>query len=100
MSFLPEDVMNLGSLENFDVVFLASLVGMSSHEKTHVLRNVCSKMKNGALLCARSAAQLRSLLYPVIEFDGEVKECGLELVLEMRPWNHIVNSTLIMRVER
>jgi hypothetical protein len=77
MSLLSGDAANLGSLENFDVVFLAVLVGMSSREKIHVLRNVCLKMKNVALLCVKRAAQLRSLLYPVIEFDREVKGCGL-----------------------
>lgn len=42
---------------------------------------------------------LRGLLYPVLEFD-ELVEGGVvvEMVIEVRPWNWIVNSTLIMRV--
>jgi len=55
-------------------------------------------MRKDALLCVRSAVGLRSLLYPVVEFEDGLDDSGVEMVVEVRPWNHIVNSTLIMKV--
>jgi nicotianamine synthase len=100
MSFLHQDAANLNCVSDLDVVFLAALVGMSSQDKTQIIRNVVLGMKEGSLLCVRSAVDLRGLLYPVIDFDDDLANCGLELVVEVRPWNHIVNSTLVMRVVR
>jgi nicotianamine synthase len=100
MFFLHENATSLTSLLSFDVVCLAALVGMSSLEKTQILQNISSRMKEGGLLCVRSAVGLRGVLYPVIEFDDEIAQCGLEMVVEIRPWNHIVNSTLVMKVVR
>lgn len=72
---------------------------MNIPAKVSILRNVVSRMAPGNLLVTRSAVGLRGLLYPVLEFDELVKGgVGVEMVVEVRPWNWIVNSTLIMRV--
>lgn len=52
-------------LQNFDVVYLAALVGQTTKEKERVLLNVASRMSPGALLIIRTAHSLRKLLYPV-----------------------------------
>lgn len=52
-------------LDDFDVVYLAALVGMNSQAKHDVVLDVVSKMRPGALLMLRSAHSLRGLLYPV-----------------------------------
>lgn len=52
-------------LFNFDVVYLAALVGTSGPEKRQILRDLVSKMKPGALVVVRSAWGLRGLIYPV-----------------------------------
>lgn len=52
-------------LVDFDVVYLAALVGMNTQAKNDVVMDVVSKMKPGALLMLRSAHSLRGLMYPV-----------------------------------
>lgn len=50
-----------------DVVFLAALVGMNNEDKVAILRLLAGRLKKGALVVARSARWLRSLIYPVCE---------------------------------
>ncbi len=52
-------------LDDFDVVYLAALVGMSSELKGELVEGIVRRMKPGALLLLRSAHSLRGLLYPV-----------------------------------
>lgn len=49
----------------FDVVYLASLVGITDEEKQKAINNMVKQMRPGALLVIRSAHSLRGLLYPV-----------------------------------
>jgi nicotianamine synthase len=53
------------SLKHFDIVYLAALVGKNLAEKKLCMKSVASRMRKDALLCVRSAAGLRALLYPV-----------------------------------
>ena len=59
------------SLEDYDVVYLAALVGNTQEQKEYLLRNVVRRMRKGSLVVVRSAHGLRRLLYPVslIEFS-------------------------------
>jgi nicotianamine synthase len=50
---------------DFEVVFLAALVGMSTSSKLAILEALVRKLKPGALVVARSAKGLRGVLYPV-----------------------------------
>lgn len=52
-------------LAEFDVVYLAALVGMNTQAKNDVVLDIVSKMRHGALLMLRSAHSLRGLMYPV-----------------------------------
>jgi nicotianamine synthase len=52
-------------LSEFDVVYLAALVGAGQEEKERVLVDVAGKMREGSLLVVRTAHGLRNLLYPV-----------------------------------
>jgi nicotianamine synthase len=97
LTFQMECASSPGSLKAFDIVYLAALVGASVTEKTTFMESVASRMRKDALLVVRSAAGLRALLYPVVEYD-DLGLIGLEMVVEVRPWNHIVNSTMIMKV--
>lgn len=99
MTFLTSDATTLTSLSNFNIVFLAALVGLDTTAKVSIIKAVVSRMRPGALLVTRSAVGLRGLLYPVLEFEElEQGGVGLEMVVEVRPWNWIVNSTLVLRV--
>jgi|SRR5690242_4993191 len=55
----------------FDVVFLAALVGMDTSSKQTILEGLVRKLRPGALVVARSAKGLRGVLYPVSD------RCGL-----------------------
>jgi len=55
-------------LRDFDVVYVAALVGATSSEKREIFRKVLERMRPGALLVVRTAHALRTLLYPVSIF--------------------------------
>lgn len=68
MSFGCEDVTHPSSATDwkaFDVIFLAALVGMDTGSKLSILSSLAARMRPGALIVARSARGLRSVLYPV-----------------------------------
>lgn len=50
---------------DFDVVFLAALVGMDTTSKLAILKGLVRKLRPSALVVARSAKGLRGVLYPV-----------------------------------
>lgn len=52
-------------LGDFDIVYLAALVGGCSSHKHEIMADVVKRMKPGALVVMRSAHSLRRLLYPV-----------------------------------
>lgn len=52
-------------LSEFDVVYLAALVGASSEAKASKLESVVARMKPGALIVVRSCNDLKLCLYPV-----------------------------------
>lgn len=69
MCFHCVDVLSCSiSFKEFDVVYLAALVGMSTEEKRDIVIEISSRMRPGALLLLRSAHSLRSLIYPVRSF--------------------------------
>ncbi|KAK6581788.1 hypothetical protein PZA11_005485 [Diplocarpon coronariae] len=86
-------------LRDFDVVYLAALVGSTQDVKEDLLVSVVGRMKEGALLVVRSAERLRRLMYA--EFDPtteKVREC-LDICLAVHPYNHVVNSVIIGKVK-
>ncbi|KAH7406589.1 Nicotianamine synthase [Phaeosphaeria sp. MPI-PUGE-AT-0046c] len=104
MTFAREDVMcaDSGSATpwaDFEVVFLAALVGMDTESKLSILASLAQKMRPGALVVARSARGLRAVLYPVLELSMELDKTGLEVLAEVHPWTKVVNSVIVMRVK-
>lgn len=66
LEFLCTDAKSpVQDLSNFDVVYLAALVGSSQVEKEELLVSVVGRMRIGALLVIRSAERLRRLMYAV-----------------------------------
>lgn len=65
MTFSCTDASEGQDLKNFDVVYLAALVGSTKEQKGEIISDVARRMRAGALLVLRSAHSLRSLLYPV-----------------------------------
>lgn len=68
MHFQRLDVMtDRCAMFDIDVVYLASLVGITNEEKQTAISNIVKQMRPGALFVIRSAHSLRGLLYPVGE---------------------------------
>lgn len=65
MNFLTGDVLDKADLNRYDAVWLAALAG-DSHNKARLLKHLHTQMQPGALLLARTACQLRGLIYPSI----------------------------------
>lgn len=73
MTFACQDALSDElSLDSFDVVYLAALVGTSFGEKHDIVARVAKRMRPGSLLVIRSAHSLRSLLYPVSYSHGHL----------------------------
>ncbi|KAJ4368576.1 hypothetical protein N0V86_009483 [Didymella sp. IMI 355093] len=84
---------------DFDVVFLAALVGMDTSFKLAILEGLVRKLKPGTLVVARSAKGLRGVLYPILELGEDLEKAGLEMLVEVHPWTKVVNSVIVFRVK-
>ena len=93
LTFRRADVADV-DLGGYDVVILAALVGGSGPEKRAVLGHLAASMSPGAVLLARSARGMRSLLYPAIE---PAALDGFELQAVVHPVDEVVNSVVLAR---
>lgn len=95
MSFHTTNILNVAhSLRDYEVVFLAALVGMNKEEKVQVLDHLAKYMAPGALLMLRSAHGARAFLYPVVE------PCdlhGFDVLSVFHPTDEVINSVIIAR---
>ncbi|GAB2229008.1 hypothetical protein Droror1_Dr00023142 [Drosera rotundifolia] len=95
MVFYTNDVMDVrDELGDYDVVFLAALVGMSKEEKVRVVDHLEKYMACDALLMLRSAHGARAFLYPVIDPDDLH---GFEVLSVFHPTDEVINSVVIAR---
>ncbi|KMT13674.1 hypothetical protein BVRB_4g080570 [Beta vulgaris subsp. vulgaris] len=96
MVFHTKDVMSVGKeeVEEYDVVFLAALVGMNKEEKVKVIHHLAKNMAPGSTLMVRSAHGARAFLYPVVEPDDL---CGFEVLSVFHPTDEVINSVVIAR---
>lgn len=82
------------SLKDFEVVFLAALVGMNKEEKVRVIDHLAKYMAPGALLMLRSAHGARAFLYPVVD-PCDLR--GFEVLSVFHPTDEVINSVVIAR---
>ncbi|KAH9318809.1 hypothetical protein KI387_020578 [Taxus chinensis] len=95
MAFHSCNVMHVtGQLAEYEVVFLAALVGVEKRDKLAVLRHLAKYMAPGAVLLLRSAHGARGFLYPVV--DDEDLE-GFEPVSVVHPTDEVINSVVLAR---
>ncbi|KAH6772560.1 nicotianamine synthase 3 [Perilla frutescens var. frutescens] len=96
MVFHTNDIMNVpaAALREYDVVFLAALVGMDIEEKMHVIEHLGQNMAPGAILMLRSAHGARAFLYPVVE-PRHLQ--GFELLSLFHPTDEVINSVVVAR---
>ncbi len=86
-------------LSEFDVVYVAALVGNTQKTKEDTLASVASRMKKGALVVIRSAWGLRTCLYAEVDMTTERIMEKLEPCLVMHPYGGVVNSVIVARVK-
>lgn len=88
------DAHEYSSYTHFDVVYVASLVGIQESEKQATILSTYSKMKEGSLLLCRSSHGARTLLYPPVPYSVLSK---LPPSTEVRPSQSIINSFIILQ---
>jgi hypothetical protein len=88
----PGDLADRHDLSGYDLVVLAALVGVTPAAKERHLRHLHRTMAPGAVLLARSAHGLRTLLYPEVD-PGRL--AGLRLVSLTHPTGPVLNSPLL-----
>ncbi|WCJ43048.1 Nicotianamine synthase [Euphorbia peplus] len=95
MFFHTTNVLDVGNeLKEFDVVFLAALVGMDKETKVKIIDHLAKFMAPGGVLMVRSAHGARTFLYPVVEpCDLE----GFEVLSVFHPTDEVINSVIIAR---
>ncbi|CAH1450746.1 unnamed protein product [Lactuca virosa] len=81
-------------LKEYDVIFLAALLGMDIDEKVKVIDHLAKYMAPGALLMLRSAHGARVFLYPVVEAQ---QLQGFEVLSVFHPNDDVINSVVISR---
>ncbi|KAL1826967.1 hypothetical protein ACET3Z_005379 [Daucus carota] len=95
MVFHTTDVMDVTSaLQDYEVVFLAALVGMDKNEKVGVIDHLAKYMAPGAILMLRSAHGARGFLYPVID-PSDLR--GFEVLSVFHPNDDVINSVVVAR---
>jgi nicotianamine synthase len=83
-----------GDLGRYDLVVLAALVGMTPAVKAGHVARLAGLMRPGAVLLARSARGLRTLLYPPVDTAALG---GFDLRLVVHPRGAVLNSVVVAR---
>ncbi|KAK7329558.1 hypothetical protein VNO77_23728 [Canavalia gladiata] len=95
MLFHTSDIVHVSNgLKEYNVVFLAALVGMDQKEKAKVINHLAKHMAPGAILLLRSAHGARAFLYPVID-PSDLK--GFEVLSVFHPNDEVINSVIVAR---
>lgn len=94
-AFHTTDIMSVTSaLKDFEIVFLAALVGMDKEAKVRVVDHLAKYMAPGALLMLRSAHGARAFLYPVVD-PCDLR--GFDVLSVFHPTDEVINSVVIAR---
>lgn len=86
------DLANCSDLGRYDLVILAALVGTTPDAKRRHLAHLARVMRPGAVLLARSARGLRTLLYPPVDATALG---GFDVRLVVHPSGPVINSVVL-----
>jgi nicotianamine synthase len=92
LRFRCADVLACTDVADYDMVCLAAMVGPQPKAKTRVIKHLYRHMKPGALLLARSAHSLRTLLYPPLALSDLA---GFRPLVVLNPYTEVVNSLVV-----
>ncbi|KAH7286609.1 hypothetical protein KP509_32G014900 [Ceratopteris richardii] len=97
MVFITRDIKKVKlRLAEYDLVFLAALVGMDRPSKTDFLHHLSQYMRAGATLVVRSAYAGRAFLYPIVQ-NEMLTQAGFDVLSEFHPTDEVVNSVIVAR---
>ncbi|KAK3370391.1 Nicotianamine synthase [Podospora didyma] len=85
-------------LTEFDVVYMAALVGMSQTDKEDIMINIASRMRPGALMVVRSSWGLRTCLYPEVDLTTPSLLERLKPCIVVHPYGQVVNSVIVAKI--
>ncbi|MFS7978854.1 putative nicotianamine synthase [Helianthus anomalus] len=95
MIFHTSDILDVtDELKEYDVVFMAALVGMDVEEKVKVVQHLEKYMAPSSILMLRSAHGARAFLYPVVD-PQDIQ--GFEVLSVFHPVDDVINSVVIAR---
>jgi len=77
----------------YDCIYLAAMVEQMSPAKIALIHGIFTSMSKDSLLLCRSAHLNRKLLYVHVA----TKNLPVAPILEVRPYNHIINSFLVLQ---
>lgn len=95
ITVVHEDAKDFTRYHEYDVVYIAALVG-TTRTKTHHILSTYSSLQKGALLIARHARGARTLIYPPLSprLTQHIKP-----IIEVHPETSILNSFSVLRKE-
>jgi nicotianamine synthase len=95
MNFHTSDINHVGGdkIGEYDVIVLATLVGLERTQKLKILDHLATNMRPGAALLLRSAHGARSFLYPVVEEEDLINRFTLLCIIH--PTNDVINSIIL-----
>ena len=95
LEFVHADATASGTtLDGYDLVVLAALVGRTPGEKARVIARLAEAMTPGSILLVRSAHGLRTLLYPAVD-PGAL--AGFDVLGTVHPTGEVINSVIVAR---
>ncbi|MGH3781846.1 MAG: nicotianamine synthase family protein [Pseudonocardiaceae bacterium] len=92
LRFRRADVLACTDVADYDMVYVAAMVGPHPDDKSRVIKHLSQQMRPGALLLARSAHSLRTLLYPPLTLRDLA---GFRPLVVLNPHTEVVNSLVI-----
>ncbi|XP_026451704.1 nicotianamine synthase 3-like [Papaver somniferum] len=93
MLFHDTDIMDVTTgLSDYEVVFLAALVGLNKEDKRKVIDHLAKHMAPGSLLMLRGAHGARGFLYPIVE-PSDLP--GFEVLAVFHPMDDVINWSLL-----
>ena len=98
MAFHTRDIRHVrDELADYDVLFLAALVGMDAAAKADIVTHLARFMRPGATLVVRSAHGTRAFLYPAVPLPM-LEAAGFHVLSVFHPSDEVVNSIIIARL--
>jgi nicotianamine synthase len=94
VKIINKDAKDYTGYNAFDIIYVAAMVGQDENTKAAVISLIHAQLEVGKIMVCRSSHGTRKLLYTPITREHL---SGLNPVLEVRPYNSIINSFFILQ---